>query len=257
VFSGADGSILHHLTPLSTNKNFGQKVEAGGDLNGDGYDDVIVGSSRFGGELYVFSGRTGSLLWWKTGDAMTSVVGRQFALLGDTNGDGLDDWAFADGGFLNDFDAPGRLFICSGAFGADSEQVCPGTPSSTNQVATLVTQGSISLTDQNLVLRTLNLPLQQFGLYFYGAPASGTPFGNGELCVGSGPGRFWRLAPPQPTGLGGTIELAVDYTAPPIASGLGAWLPGSEWTVQLWFRDPAAGGASFNVSSATRILFAP
>jgi hypothetical protein len=33
--------------------------------------------------------------------------------------------------------------------------------------------------------------------------------------------------------------------------------PGSTWYFQAWFRDPAAGGAAFNLSDGLAVTFCP
>jgi hypothetical protein len=48
------------------------------------------------------------------------------------------------------------------------------------------------------------------------------------------------------------LTRALDLTAPPLAGNL---VPGSTWYAQAWFRDPPAGGAYFNLSSALSITF--
>jgi hypothetical protein len=44
VFSGKDGQVLLNLRGIDTNDTFGRAVGAAGDVNKDGYDDVIVGA---------------------------------------------------------------------------------------------------------------------------------------------------------------------------------------------------------------------
>lgn len=72
VFDGEDGSIIHELdSPNAENYgHFGWSVSWAGDVNNDGYDDVIVGaygespgaSPDSAGRAYVFSGETGSII---------------------------------------------------------------------------------------------------------------------------------------------------------------------------------------------------
>ena len=191
-------------------------------------------------------------MWWKQG----SNAGHEIPIIGDTNGDGLDEWAYSEKFFPNDFGAEGRLWVCSGAQ-ADAGEVCPGQPNSTGQPARLALEGSISLTDANLKLTVTDLPSEQPALFFYGQPSPGMPFGNGELCMTAGSTGLQRLGPPQIASDMGTLERTLDFDAPPIGSGPGAWLVGTAWTTQLWYRDPTAGGSAFNLSSAFEIRVAP
>jgi hypothetical protein len=50
------------------------------------------------------------------------------------------------------------------------------------------------------------------------------------------------------------LARTLDLTTPPLAGNL---LPGSRWNVQAWFRDPQAGGAFFNTSSALSFVLEP
>src|SRR6185369_7553369 len=77
---------------------FGQAVESAGDVNGDGYSDVIVGAPYFGGDqgrAYVFLGSPSGLsptqAWTMDGAQPTSHFGSGVAGVGDVDGDGFDD----------------------------------------------------------------------------------------------------------------------------------------------------------------------
>ncbi|MEM1057474.1 MAG: integrin alpha, partial [Bacteroidota bacterium] len=76
---------------------FGAAVASAGDVNGDGYDDVIVGAPEYAssrGRAYVFYGGPGAdavpdvVL---TGNALGDEFGRSVSGAGDVNGDGYDD----------------------------------------------------------------------------------------------------------------------------------------------------------------------
>ncbi|MEM9233514.1 MAG: hypothetical protein AAGA69_04660, partial [Pseudomonadota bacterium] len=107
--SSLDGTNGFKFT--GTNNNFyydlGRLVGSGGDINGDGFDDIIVGtgSSSSGGRAYVIFGKAGGFTdelqeFAINGDNGISVSlpsdTPNFAGIGDINGDGFDDAAFVD-----------------------------------------------------------------------------------------------------------------------------------------------------------------
>jgi len=83
---------------------FGVSVASAGDVNGDGYSDVIVGASGFvptsstaigPGHAYVYLGSASGLaagpIWTTSGDQEGSRFGDSVASAGDVNGDGYSD----------------------------------------------------------------------------------------------------------------------------------------------------------------------
>ncbi len=68
IYSGRDGRVLQKLHPPRQDEIFGNHVSGAGDVDGDGYADVIIGSpgkdgeAKSPGHAYVYSGRTGALL---------------------------------------------------------------------------------------------------------------------------------------------------------------------------------------------------
>ncbi len=105
VRSGANGAILL-LIPV-TNENFtfiqnGPIVAAAGDVNSDGFDDIITGhpgddTFQFdAGSATVFSGNDGSVLYVIQGLDAYANAGISVAGLGDLNGDGYDDFAVGE-----------------------------------------------------------------------------------------------------------------------------------------------------------------
>ncbi len=97
IFSGSDGSILYTFNGDNTSDEFGGSVAGAGDVNGDGFDDVIVGAYRDdnngaeSGSARIYSGSDGSILYTFNGDSADDYFGRSVAGAGDLNGDGIAD----------------------------------------------------------------------------------------------------------------------------------------------------------------------
>ncbi len=80
---------------------FGTSVAGAGDVNGDGYDDVIVGAPGYdnglGGEgaVFVYHGSAAGLSttpdWMVESNQVNAAFGTSVATAGDVNGDGFDD----------------------------------------------------------------------------------------------------------------------------------------------------------------------
>ncbi len=162
VFGKASGFGTIDLGTLSPDEGFviwgdrlgdraGRSVSSAGDVNGDGFDDLIVGaplSNASAGAAYVVFGTAGSFgeeaggrqvfdltgLWstWDNtsrgfvirGDAGGDRAGRSVSAAGDVNGDGFDDLIVGepygdDGGR----DAGEAYVVFGGTFGAGTDPV--------------------------------------------------------------------------------------------------------------------------------------
>ncbi len=84
-------------TTLTGSGNFGWSVASAGDLNGDGYSDVVVGDA--GGHAYIYlgsaSGLSSSIATTLSG---VGFFGTSVASAGDVNGDGFSDVIVGDAG---------------------------------------------------------------------------------------------------------------------------------------------------------------
>jgi len=94
VFSGRTGDTLHIFDGEASLDEFGTAVSGAGDVDNDGYADIIIGAPYFGsnaGRAYVFSGQTGDTLQIFTGDQSDRYLGFAVASAGDLNHDGYAD----------------------------------------------------------------------------------------------------------------------------------------------------------------------
>jgi len=121
VYSGANGTLLYQFDGQNSADRFGESVSAAGDVNGDGFDDLIVGadSSDNGGSssgsAYIYSGVNGALLYQWDGQKPADRFGGTVSGAGDVNGDGFDDVIVGADGVDNNGGNSGAAFVYSGA----------------------------------------------------------------------------------------------------------------------------------------------
>jgi len=104
---------------------FGILVRAAGDLNGDGYDDVIAGASSYdggqtdGGRVYVYYGSASGLSptpdWTAEGNQANARFGFRGGAAGDVNGDGYDDLIVGAYLYSNGQSGEGRVYVYYGS----------------------------------------------------------------------------------------------------------------------------------------------
>ncbi len=97
VYSGRTGRILHTFVGRTANEYFGFSVGRAGDVDLDGFGDVVVGSPgtstafNHAGAARVFSGRTGVQLFQFVGTSAFAFCGKAVGTPGDLDGDHHDD----------------------------------------------------------------------------------------------------------------------------------------------------------------------
>ncbi|MBI1406162.1 MAG: hypothetical protein GC145_08565 [Caulobacter sp.] len=106
--AGLDGATGFRITGAAADDRVGKAIASAGDLNGDGFEDIVIGSyaapnSSGAGRVYVVFGKAGGFdasfdlanldgsNGFRLDGPTSSFSGAAVASAGDLNGDGLDD----------------------------------------------------------------------------------------------------------------------------------------------------------------------
>ena len=130
VFLPADGAVALAAAPWMTSADraaacYGTAVATAGDVNGDGYDDVIVGAPGYNngageeGAVFVYHGSAAGLStianWRAVANRANAAFGFSVATAGDVNGDGYDDILVGAPGPETDEQGRGRVSVYHGS----------------------------------------------------------------------------------------------------------------------------------------------
>jgi hypothetical protein len=125
--SGLPASASWTAEGNQTGAVFGWSVACAGDVNGDGYSDVIVGAPQYSngqtseGRAFVFLGSGGGLAltpaWTAESDVASAQLGASVAGAGDVNGDGYADVVVGAPNLSNGQSNEGRAYLYQGSAG--------------------------------------------------------------------------------------------------------------------------------------------
>ena len=121
VYHGSSSGLSSTYNWMAEGENsndfFGGSVSTAGDVNGDGYDDIIVGAEHYSddqhneGCAYVYYGSASGL----SSTANWKVVGLSVSTAGDVNNDGYDDVIVGAEDYSNGQTFEGRAFVYHGS----------------------------------------------------------------------------------------------------------------------------------------------
>ncbi len=104
--------------------NYGFSVASAGDVNGDGFSDVVIGANRYDenmsnvGKIYVYMGSANGFSlfpdWTYTGNQIDGNLGISVAAAGDINGDGYGEIIVGAFG-INPLITTGNVFVYYGS----------------------------------------------------------------------------------------------------------------------------------------------
>ncbi len=134
VYSGVTGALIYeyHGQSAGWQQQLGDAVEGVGDLNLDGFDDFVIGASKYGtltaGAAFAYSSRDGSLLFEWHGEN-GAWFGTSLARLDDLNGDTIPEIIIgAPRQSANGIGGAGRAFVYSGFDGTLMLELLGETP---------------------------------------------------------------------------------------------------------------------------------
>jgi len=142
---------------------------------------------------------------------------------------------------------PVAPFACGGGF----YNYCFSSPNTFDPNGAYMSfQGNAFVSANAFTLVATGCPPSGFGLFFAGTSEAFATFGNGFRCIA---GPVIRLALVQASA-SGAATFHPNFTSPQLLNQITG---NSTWKFQYWYRNPAAGGAGFNLSDGLSVTFCP
>ncbi|MBI5435129.1 MAG: FG-GAP repeat protein [Planctomycetes bacterium] len=261
VMSGKNGAVLHKFVGDAATDLFGSSVSGAGDIDHDGFADVLVGATwddntgANAGSMRVFSGFDGQALYTLNGVAAGDQFGYKVASVGDVNKDGTLD--FAGTSYL-----AAQHGTASGFVRVWSPLPEPVVSYCTSKVNSLGCTPTISHTGMPKVsgtaaftIRATNELAGHNGALFYGFVPQAKPFQGGWLCIEQ-PLMRTTLLSSGGSGSACNGSYSFDFNNWIRNGGDPALVAGELVCVQYWSRDPGALGTS-NTTNALRFVINP
>jgi hypothetical protein len=134
IYKGSPGGLS--LTPGwigegdQASASYGNSVATAGDVNGDGYSDIVVGAPLYDngendeGRAYIYHGASAGIAFIRSFEIDQSAqYGRSVATAGDVNGDGFSDVIVGANFYGNGQAAEGGAFVYSGNGGSGLNRI--------------------------------------------------------------------------------------------------------------------------------------
>ncbi len=118
--TGLSSNPDRNINGLDYASRIAKSVSSAGDINGDGYADIVIGgfSIDLGGAVYIYpgsqSGISSTLAWTKNNFPDNSNFGSAVSSAGDVNGDGYSDLIFGGSAFSNGQQSEGAAYVFYG-----------------------------------------------------------------------------------------------------------------------------------------------
>jgi hypothetical protein len=142
VYSGEDHSVIGEIDgPVRS--GFGFAATRAGDVNGDGYGDVIIGAPFLNGttgRVYLYSVIDRSVVWMRDGKAQGDFLGTAVGYAGDVNHDGAPD--VVAGAFGAGIASGGEVYVYSGVDGRTLLTLTPKDPGTSQSFGLFFASGA-------------------------------------------------------------------------------------------------------------------